>query len=116
MLVAVTATGAPTQIRDTGYTGFGGTLFSGRITVTAPDMTTPDGRTVNRWEQSYTITNGIISVDLEPNDTATPAGTSYVVIYRPKSGQAWSERWAVPTSATALRVNQVRVLNAPVPV
>ena len=52
MFLAVTATGAPTEIRDTGYTGFGGTLFSGRITVTAPDMTTQDGRTVNRWEQS----------------------------------------------------------------
>jgi len=115
IVVAVVAMAAPTEIRDTGYTGFGGTLFSGRITVTAPDMTTQDGRTVNRWEQSYTITSGVISVDLEPNDTATPAGTSYMVIYRPKSGQAWSERWVVPTSATPLRVNHVRVLNAPVP-
>jgi hypothetical protein len=37
------------------------------------------------------------------------------VIYRPRSGLAWSERWVVLTSATPLRVNQVRVLNAPVP-
>ena len=115
LFLATVAKATPTQIRDTGYTGFGGTLFSGRITVSAPDMTTQDARTITRWEQSYTITNGIISVDLEPNDTATPAGTSYVVIYRPRSGLAWSERWVVLTSATPLRVNQVRVLNAPVP-
>src|SRR5665811_1159170 len=97
LFVAMVAQATPTQIRDTGYTGFGGTLFSGRITVSAPDMTTQDARTITRWEQPYTITNGIISVDLEPNDTATPAGTSYVVIYRPRSGLAWSERWVVLT-------------------
>ena len=115
LFVCAAAKATPTQIRDTGYTGFGGTLFSGRITVGAPDMTTQDGRTIHRWEQSYIISDGVISVDLEPNDTATPAGTSYVAVYRPKSGLAWSERWVVLTSATPLRVNQVRVLNAPLP-
>ena len=92
LITVVCATAAPTQIRDTGYTGISGVLFSGRMTISAPDMTTADGRTVLRWEQSYMIADGVIAVDLEPNDTATPAGTSYYVVYRAKSGQAWSER------------------------
>lgn len=115
LLIAGAAHATPVPIRDTGYTGFGGTLFSGRITITAPDMTTQDDRTINRWEQSYMIVDGAISIDLEPNDTAVPAGTSYIVVYRPRNGQAWSERWVVPSSASPLKVNQVRVLNAPAP-
>ena len=37
-----------TQIRDTAYTGVSGTLFSGKVLISAPDMTTADGRTVLR--------------------------------------------------------------------
>jgi hypothetical protein len=48
-------------------------------------------------------------VDLEPNSTATPAGTSYYVVYRPTSGLAWSERWVVTVRATPLKVSEVRV-------
>ncbi len=115
MFLAVNTLAAPTQIRDTAFTGFSGVLFSGRLTISAPAMTTADGRTVLRWEQSYLISDGVIAVDLEPNDTATPAGTSYYVVFRPKSGQAWSELWVVPTSATPLSVSQVHTLNAPAP-
>ena len=115
LITVVCATAAPTQIRDTGYTGISGVLFSGRMTISAPDMTTADGHTVLRWEQSYMISDGLIAVDLEPNDTATPAGTSYYVVYRPKSGQAWSERWVVPASPTPLRVSQVHTASTPVP-
>lgn len=69
-------------------------------------MTTADGRTIHRSEQTFTISNGEISLDLEPNETATPAGTACLVIYRPKAGQAcWSERWVVPVSE--IPVNQV---------
>jgi hypothetical protein len=106
---------AATQIRDTAFTGIADTLFNGRLTISAPDMTTPDGRTVVRWQQDFTITNGVISVSLEPNDTATPSGTSYAVRFTPRSGPAWTERWIVPTSAVPLKVNQVRVTSAPTP-
>ncbi len=30
---------AATQIQDTGYTGINGALFSGRLTITSPNMT-----------------------------------------------------------------------------
>jgi hypothetical protein len=106
---------AATEIRDTGYTGIGGVLFNGKILITAPDMTTADGRTVFRWQQEYSIVDGVISVDLEPNDTASPAGTSYTVRYMPSRGTAWTERWLIPTSGSPLKVNQVRIVVTPTP-
>jgi hypothetical protein len=106
---------AGTQIQDTGYLGINGALFNGRMTITSPNMTAADGRTLYRTVQSFQITNGLISVSLEPNDTATPAGTSYYVVYRSAAGISWSERWVVPTSATPLTVSQVRVLTPPAP-
>ena len=62
--------------------------------------------------------NGSISFDLEPNDTAVPSGTSYLVRFTPSRGGAsgaWSERWVVPTSPTQLKINQIHVLNIPTP-
>ena len=115
LLSAAAAMAAPTQIQDTGYTAFGGVLFSGSLIINGPDMTTADGRTVHRWQQSYVISSGVVSIDLEPNDTASPAGTSYSVVYRPASGTPWSERWVVPTSGSPLKINQVRVASAPSP-
>ena len=68
---------AGTQIQDTGYIGINGALFNGRMTITSPNMTAAKGRTLYRTVQSFLITNGVISVNLGPNDTASPAGTSY---------------------------------------
>jgi hypothetical protein len=115
LLLPLLAHAAATEIRDTAYTAFNGVLFSGKLTITGPDMTTADGRTVHRWEQAYTIASGAISLDLEPNDTAAPAGTSYLVRFNPANGVAWTERWIVPTSASPLKVHQVRVQTVPSP-
>src|ERR1035437_6766590 len=115
LIVCAAAKATPTQIRDTIFTGFSGVLFAGRMTIDSPAMTTADGRTVQRWQRTYTVVGGVISVDLEPNSTATPAGTSYYVVYRPTSGLAWSERWVVTVSATPLKVSEVRVATAPIP-
>ena len=106
---------AATQIQDTAYTGIGGATFNGKVLINAPDMTTADGRTVVRWQQEFTITNGVIAVNLEPNDTAVPSGTSYVVRFTPRSGASWAERWLVPTSGSPLKVNQVRISTTPTP-
>jgi hypothetical protein len=37
------------------------------------------------------------------------------VRFTPRSGPSWSDRWIIPTSASPLKVNQVRVLIAPTP-
>ena len=114
-LILPASLAAGTQVQDTGYIGINGALFTGRITITTPNMTAADGRTLYRSVQSFTIANGVIAVNLEPNDTATPAGTSYYVVYRSTTGTSWSERWVVPTSASPLAVSQVRVLSPPAP-
>jgi hypothetical protein len=89
---------AATQIQDTAYTGIGGATFNGKMLINAPDMTTADGRTVVRWQQEFTITNGVIAVNLEPNDTAVPSGTSYVVRFDALGnyGAAPDRRWLEP--------------------
>lgn len=102
---------AQTQIRDTIYTGTGAP-FQGRIVVISPDMRTASGRTIVRARTEIDVSNGVIALDLEPNDSATPSNTYYVVQYFPKRGQSWSEQWILPTSATALKVHEVRVLSS----
>lgn len=62
----------------------------------------------------YTITAGLISLYLEPNDTTTNLGSYYTVNYTIQVvGKAttvnYSEKWVVPTSGSALLLSQVRV-------
>jgi hypothetical protein len=106
---------AGTVIQDTIYTSFPPQAFEGRLTISGPAMTTAQGKMISRWTRDFSISGGQFQVELEPNDTATPSGTSYYVVYRPKSGMAWSEYWVVPTSATPLSIAQVRVPYPPSP-
>lgn len=101
---------AQTQIRDTIYAGTA--PFQGKIVVLGPDMRTQSGRTIVRSRQEFEIKNGVVSIDLEPNDTAYPPNTYYVVQYFPRSGPSWSEQWIVPTSSEPLKVHQVRTLSS----
>lgn len=114
LLIPLAAHGQ-TLIQDTIYTGFPPQVFQGRVTISGPSMTTQDGRVISRWTRDFQISDGGIKVELEPNDTATPPGTSYYVVYRPRSGMAWSEYWVVPTSSTPLSIGQVRVSQPPTP-
>lgn len=102
---------AQTQIRDTIYTGTGAP-FQGRIVVISPDMRTASGRTIVRARTELDVSNGVIALDLEPNDTAQPANTFYVVQYFPKRGTSWSEQWIVPTSAASMKVHEVRIISS----
>jgi hypothetical protein len=99
---------AGTTISDT-IKIFDGTAFSGSVSITGPAMTNLAGQAIARGTNSYTVTAGAFSVTLEPNDTATPANTSYVVRYFPASGQGWQEIWFVPTSSSALHLADVRL-------
>jgi hypothetical protein len=106
---------AGTLIQDTIYTSFPPQAFEGRVTICGPAMTTSEGKMISRWTRDFQISGGQFQVELEPNDTAVPSGTSYYVVYRPKSGMAWSEYWVVPTSGTPLRIAGVRVSQPPAP-
>jgi hypothetical protein len=108
---------AGVQVADTIQTPFSGVTFTGKLTISGPKMTTAAGKTVAQWQADYPVgTNGVFSVVLEPNDTATPAGTSYSVRYVPfpsQRGAPWTEMWIVPTSSSPLKINQVRVITIP---
>ena len=106
---------AGTLIQDTIYTSFPPQAFEGRVTISGPAMTTSEGKMISRWTRDFQISGGQFQVELEPNDTAVPSGTSYYVVYRPKSGMAWSEYWVVPTSGTPLKIAGVRVSQPPAP-
>ena len=114
-LAAVSKASAATPISDTLYTPFDAGRFSGRLSVSlVRGITTEDGKTVTAWTKTYQITDGVLSLLLEPNDSARPSGTYYVVRYQPSNNTpAWAENWIVPTSASPLRVSQVRVATSP---
>jgi len=63
----------------------------------------------------YQVVNGTVNLTLAPNDTATPAGTSYLVQYNCKKGKSYSEVWVVPTSAAPLTIRAVRANAVPTP-
>lgn len=110
LLVCAIQANGQTLIQDTVYAGT--TPFRGRIVIIGPDMTTASGKTIVRSRQELTVEDGSIQISLEPNDTASPANTFYVVQYFPRKGTNWSEQWIVPTSTTPLKVHQVRVISS----
>jgi hypothetical protein len=88
---------------------YDGSLFDGSITIVAPALTTAAGAYIPKWQRRYTITSGVVSIALEPNDTALPASTTYDVYLYPTSGQSTVEYWYVPTSVSPVTVGQVRL-------
>jgi hypothetical protein len=103
---------AQTLIVDRIYSPLNNTLYEGRIQITAPDMTHL-GKTYVRSTREYVVTAGNFAASLIPNDAATPAGTSYSVRFVPNSGSPWTQTWVIPTSASPLKINQVRVNTPP---
>lgn len=63
--------------------------------------------------QTVALRAGNFTVDLAPNDTCVPAGTSYSAEWTLDAGMRWTETWVVPTSATPLTIGDVRVTVAP---
>jgi hypothetical protein len=113
IILAVALAGtAQTLIVDRIYSPLNGTLYEGRIQITAPDMTHL-GKTYVRSTREYVVTAGNFAASLVPNDVALPAGTSYSVRFVPNSGSPWTQTWVVPTSGTPLKINQVRVNTPP---
>jgi hypothetical protein len=110
-----------TTVTDTIYNGAGEPV-SGTLFITAnSQFEGASGEQV--YEQPITVTigsDGVFSVSLYPNDTATPAGTSYNVNYSLDgppgfSGQAPEETWVVPTSVPAVGLADVRTSPTPIP-
>lgn len=104
---------ALTSISDTLYNS-DGTTASGTLTITWRPFTTADGATIDGGSLTYTITAGVISLTLAPNENASPAGTSYQARYALANGGNYTETWVVP-SAGPVTIADIRSLTIPTP-
>ena len=108
--IAAFAQPATTQITDTVYNQDSGLPFNGSLTVSLTSGSMVSGTyTVLRSLPRKTITNGALSIALVPNDTATPANTSYTFSFSNGS----SLTCTIPTSATPIRLGPHCVPGAP---
>jgi hypothetical protein len=111
--LALLARGATTQITDTLKTPFG-TNWAGTVTVDCPSATDGAGNTIAAYKTVVTVALGVFSLAIDAGDAGTPAGRTCTARYLPSvaSGVArrepWTEYWYVPTSASPLKISQIR--------
>ncbi len=89
-------------------------LASGSVTISWPTFTTVGGTTIAAGSVRSTITSGVLSVSLEPNDTATPSGITYSASFALGRG-SYTQRWLVYTSGSPLTVAQIVTSTIPTP-
>ena len=106
--VAATAQGiSTTTVQGTAYLA-NGTPGSGTLMLSWPAFTTANGQAVVAGSLNATIGNdGTVSVNLAPNQGATPAGLFYTAVYQMSDGTTSTEYWVVP-STTPSTIAQVR--------
>jgi hypothetical protein len=102
-----------TTVADTLYNA-DGSLAEGRISISWPTFRI-GSCTVIAGRVSVSVVAGAFSVQLFPNDAASPAGTSYRVTYALRSGVVSTEYWVVPASSSAVALPAVRSPTVPVP-
>ena len=96
-----------TTIQDALYMA-DGTSFNGVAIITWTSFTAADSYNIAQQVLRVPIVNGYLYVQLVPTTTGTPSGT-YTVQYNADGRVAFTESWAVPPSASPLRVQDVRV-------
>jgi hypothetical protein len=101
-----------TRVQDTLYNA-NGSKVEGTATIQWRGFTASDGSTVAGSSINVKIVQGVLLVDLTPNEAATPSGTSYQVSYLLNNGARSTETWLVPESVTPVTVSQVRVTPPP---
>jgi hypothetical protein len=101
-----------TRVQDTLYNA-NGSKVEGTATIQWRAFTASDGSTVAGSSINVKIVQGVLLVDLTPNEAATPSGTSYQVSYLLNNGARSTETWLVPESGTPVTVSQVRVTQPP---
>jgi hypothetical protein len=91
-----------------------GSLAAGRVVIAWPTFLAGSCQVV-AGQATVTFANGQLSVELYPNDAATPAGTSYRVTYYLKSGRVSTEYWVVPANGSPIPLATVRSASVPSP-
>jgi hypothetical protein len=100
-------TPALTTVSDTVYRA-DGSPAAGTLLISWPAFTTAEGYTVAAGNRSAILgNNGAFSMQLAPNAGATPAGTTYAVVYQLSDGTVKTESWSVGT-ASPQTIAQVR--------
>lgn len=116
LLLALPAFGALSTISDTLYSADGNANVNGSITITWPTFTTGSGtHVVPSGSKRFPIVQGVILIRLEPNDIADQSNIYYTAKYTIITGSApvgasLTESWVVPTSATPLKLKDVRTI------
>jgi hypothetical protein len=109
---------ALTTIQDILYKA-DGTRFDGTLSITWTTFQTAENLIVPTQGITAPVVNGVLKVQLAP--TTTSPGANYTVRYSSQGKYQGTEIWAVPPSATPLRIKDVRVssgsiIGAPPPV
>jgi hypothetical protein len=75
---------------------------TGTLVVSWPTFTTASGQLVVAGKTTVTIApDGFVSVNLAPNQGATPAGLYYTAVYYMSDGTSNTQYWVVPAAAQA---------------
>jgi hypothetical protein len=102
-LAAVTCLAATTEVADT-IKYADGTTANGYLVIEWPSFTNAGGILIGAGKKKVKFTAGTFTVNLEPNDTAVPSGTSYLVRYHLRKGDDQLEYWVVPTSGSPVTI------------
>jgi len=102
-----------TTIQDTLFKA-DGTFFNGSLTIQWSTFDINGVGTVVQQSKTVAVVNGNLQVELVPNATAPPPANVYTVRYQSDGREQFAETWTVPTSATPLRIAEVRVASQPI--
>jgi hypothetical protein len=102
-----------TRITDT-LLNADGTPAAGRVVIAWPTFQVGTCQVI-AGQASINLSDGLLDLELYPNDAASPAGTSYRATYYLRSGRITTEYWVVPTSALPVTLAIVRSPTAPAP-
>lgn len=90
-----------TTVQGTVYLA-NGQRASGQVFVSWPAFATADNQAVTAGKVTKTIgSNGLLSLNLAPNQGATPAGLYYTAVFHLSDGTTSTEYWIVPATSPA---------------
>lgn len=106
---AVPTTAAPplTQIQDVLYRA-DGVPFTGTVAITWRSFTASDNTSIPANVLTTQIVDGVLRLQLVPTTSAS-AGAYYAVRYNVDGRTQFSETWAVPPSALAVGLKDIRI-------
>jgi hypothetical protein len=108
LLTCAALAGPPlTTIQDTLYKA-DGTRFNGLVNIAWGGFEASDQSAIANQLITVKVVNGRLNVQLVPNTNSTPV-VFYSVTYNSDGRVQFSETWAVPPSASPLRLRDVRV-------